>query len=417
MSRVSRIGRAACAAVIAATLTACGAIDSLKRVPDTVVGWFDGDARHPALARFIAEGQVRTVWSNDFGASGNYVFAPLLREGSVCGASVKGRVSCLDLATGKVLWTVELKTPLSAGVGTDGQRLLVVSQTSELIALESDGRTAWRAQVSGEVLAPPRGMPGLIVIRTTDGRIQGLDSETGKRKWSYQRQLPALTIRSQAGVLFDRDRVYAGWPGGKFTALSADKGLVLWEVTVAIPKGSTELERVADIVSDPVINGERVCVTAFQGRTVCIDRERGQIIWARDIPSTGSVSFDFKRAYVADEKGTIHGLERVNGASDWSQDAFKGRIPSGPLSYGDHVWFGDVEGYVHLVDRANGRFRARTETDGSQILLAPLQTAAGVLVTTRKGNVRMMQFAATLKGSDGAPAVERPVDVTPTAPR
>jgi hypothetical protein len=97
------MGRAACAAVIAATLTACGAIDSLKRVPDTVVGWFDGDARHPALARFIAEGQVRTVWSNDFGASGNYVFAPLLREGSVCGASVKGRVSCLDLATGKVL--------------------------------------------------------------------------------------------------------------------------------------------------------------------------------------------------------------------------------------------------------------------------------------------------------------------------
>lgn len=386
--------RLAAGMAMLAVLAGCGAVDALKSVPGTVVGWFGSSTKIPELPSFKAELPVRTKWKTNVGGSGNYVMAPLLMERQVCAASVKGRVTCLDLETGKERWAVDLKAPLSAGVGSDGRRLLVVTQDSELIALEPDGKVAFKAQVSGEILAPPRGLPGLIVIRSTDGRVQGLDGDTGKRKWSYQRQLPPLTIRSQAGVLIDRDRIYAGWPGGKFTALSLEKGAALWEVTVASPKGSTELERIADVISDPVINGERVCVTAFQGRTVCIDRERGQPVWARDIPSITSVSFDFKRAYVVDEKGVVHGLDRASGASNWSQDAFKGRVPSGPLSYGDYVWFGDVEGYVHLIDRADGKLRARTDTDGSQILLNPLQTPAGVLVSTRDGSVVMLEVEA-----------------------
>lgn len=381
--------------LLCTVLAGCGAVDALKSVPGTVVGWFGSSDKIPPLQSFKAELPVQTRWKASVGASGNYVMVPLLLEKEVCAASVRGRVTCLALETGKVRWETELKLPLSAGVGSDGRNLLVVTQDSELIALApADGKIAFRAQVSGEVLAPPRGAAGLIVIRSTDGRIQGLDAETGKRKWTYQRQLPPLTIRSQAGVLIDRDRLYAGWPGGKFTALSLEKGAALWEVTVATPKGSTELERIADIISEPVINAERVCVTAFQGRTMCIDRERGQPVWARDIPSITSVAFDFKRAYVVDEKGVVHGLERTNGASSWSQDAFKGRVPSGPLSYGDYVWFGDVEGYVHLIDRANGKLRARAETDGSQILLNPLQTPAGVLVATREGSLVMLDVVA-----------------------
>jgi len=384
--------RALAAGTLMAVLAACGAVDALKSVPGTVVGWFGSESgKIPELQSFKAELPVQTKWKASVGASGNYVMSPLLFDRQVCAASVKGRVTCLDVETGKERWAVDLKVPLSAGVGSEGRRLLVVTQDSELIALDpADGKLAFKAQVSGEILAPPRGAAGLIIIRSTDGRVQGLEGDTGKRKWSYQRQLPPLTIRSQAGVLIDRDRVYAGWPGGKFTALSLEKGAALWEVTVATPKGSTELERIADIISDPVINGERVCVTAFQGRTMCIDRERGQALWARDIPSITSVAFDFKRAYVADDKGVVYGLDRTSGASDWSQDAFKGRVPSGPLSYGDYIWFGDVEGYVHLIDRANGKLRARTETDGSQILLNPLQTPVGVLVATREGSLVML---------------------------
>jgi len=396
--RRSAVGAAArlaatCAAA-AALLAGCGITDQLKGVPETVVGWFASSTKIPDLPSFKPELPVKTRWKASIGSSGNYVMFPLLFDKLVCGASVKGRVTCLDLDTGKERWTLDLKAPLSAGVGSDGKRLLVVTQDSELIAIEPDGKVAFRAQISGEILAPPRGLPGTIVVRSTDGRVQGLDGETGKRKWSYQRQLPALTIRSQAGVLIDRDRVYAGWPGGKFTALTLEKGTALWEVTVATPKGSTELERISDIISEPVINGERVCVTAFQGRTMCIDRERGQSLWARDIPSSSAVAFDFKRAYVADDKGVIHGLDRTTGASNWAQDAFKGRIPSGPLSYGDYVWFGDVEGYVHLIDRANGGLASRIDTDGSQILLAPLQTPAGVLVATRDGALLMLDVDA-----------------------
>ncbi len=375
----------------AALVTGCGALDTVKSVPDTVVGWFGGSGPKIAdLPPYLPEAQVRRVWSADIGASGNYLLFPWLGEGRVCAASERGRVSCLDVSSGRTLWANDLKLGLSAGVGSDGRRLLVVTQDSELIALEMDGREAWRVQVAGEVLAPPRGAGSTIVLRTTDGRLLGLDADTGKRRWSYQRQLPALTIRNQAGAVIDSGVVYAGWPGGKLTALTLDRGALLWEATVAIPRGTTELERIADVISNPVIDADRICASAFQGRTVCFERERGQVVWARDIPSNNSPAFDFRRAYVVDEKGSVHGLQRSSGVTDWTQDGLRGRYPGGSLSYGDYVWVGDVEGYIHLLDRANGKLFGRHATDGSQVLLPPLQTPSGVLVSTRKGQLQML---------------------------
>jgi small GTP-binding protein len=85
-------------------------------------------------------------------------------------------------------------------------------------------------------------------------------------------------------VLVDK-YVFAGFPGGKLIAVSADNGAPLWEGTVALPKGATELDRVADVTSVPVIDGRMICAGRFPGAHSCFDLGNGNLIWSRDISS------------------------------------------------------------------------------------------------------------------------------------
>ena len=109
-----------------------------------------------------------------------------------------------------------------------------------------------------------------MVVRAGDGRIFGLDAPTGKRKWVYQGATPSLTLRNFAGVLIARGTVYAGFAGGKLIAINLTNGSVTWEAVVSRPRGATELERVTDVASLPVINEQQVCAVAYQGRVACL---------------------------------------------------------------------------------------------------------------------------------------------------
>jgi len=58
--------------------------------------------------------------------------------------------------------------------------------------------------------------------------------------------------------------VLSGIPGGKLMAINALTGDVQWEGVVAVPKGSTDLERVNDVVGSPAVVGPLLCAVAHQ---------------------------------------------------------------------------------------------------------------------------------------------------------
>jgi outer membrane protein assembly factor BamB len=162
---------------------------------------------------------------------------------------------------------------------------------------------------------------------------------------------------------------------------------VRWEATVAVPKGATELERVTDVIGNPVVIGREVCAAAFQGRVACFDAQTGSQLWAREISSVTGVSADERYAYISDERGAVHALDRSNGRSLWTQDRLAHRQLSLPLPVGNVIAVADLEGYVHLLARDSGEFVARTATDGSAVRAAPIALAAGFLVQTQGGSL------------------------------
>jgi outer membrane protein assembly factor BamB len=189
------------------------------------------------------------------------------------------------------------------------------------------------------------------------------------------------------GLSVGQGLAYAGFSGGKLAAIALGNGNVRWEATVALPKGSTELERVTDIVGDPSAQGREICAAAYQGRVACYDAQNGNQLWSREMSTLTGVAFDARYAFVSDDKGAVHALDRGNGRSVWKQDRLAHRQLSQPLPLGEEIVLGDLQGYVHVLARDSGAFVARAATDGSPVRAAPLRLPGGFLVQTQDGSL------------------------------
>lgn len=335
--------------------------------------------------------ETKTLWSSSVGKAGDYTFVPAIVGNAVYVAARDGTISKLE--DGKTVWKINAGQPLSGGVGASARLLAVGTDKGEVLTFATeDGKPRWQARVSSEVLAPPAVGDVAVAVKSGDNRVFLFDLNDGSRKWVYQRATPSLSVRSSAPPVFAENYLFVGFPGGKLLALGMQNGAPLWEGAVALPKGATELDRVADIVTAPAIEGRQVCAVAFQGRVACFDLgQSGALIWARDISSASGLALDGRYLFVTDERGAVHALDRLSGSSLWKQDKLLNRRVSAPAVGRGVVAVADAEGVVHFLSRDDGAFVARVKTDGAAVR-APLQMlGSGFLVQTSGGSVSVIE--------------------------
>ncbi len=335
---------------------------------------------------------VRTQWSFDLGKAGIYTFNPAVSGDDVYAAGQDGVVA--KISAGKQVWKINAGQPLSAGVGLGRDLLVVGTPKGDVLAFSTeDGKALWRARVSSELLAPPVVGDGVVAVRSGDNQIYLFDARTGSRKWNYQRATPALSVRSTGAPVFADQYVFAGFPGGKLVALSLQNGAPVWEGAVSLPKGATELDRVADVVATPAVDGRQMCAVAFQGRVACFDMAQGgAMVWSKDISSAVGLTLDGRYLFVVDDKGVVYALDRLSGSSLWKQDKLKNRRLSPPVVRRGVLAIGDVEGYVHLLSREDGSLLGRQKTDGSPIRAALQPLGASLVVQTSRGSVSAIEI-------------------------
>lgn len=374
--------RAVFALSLAVFLAGCSTMERMNPV-----NWFSSAPKvKPAELEAISPSVTLAVlWQTNVGSAGGYVLTPAVVGSSVYAAAQDGTLARFD--NGGQVWRISAGQPISGGVGADGRLVVVATAKGEVLAFDNTGKALWTARVTSEVLAAPQIAEGLVLVRSGDNRIFGLDAADGKRKWVYQRSTPALSLRSNVGVTLAGKAALAGFPGGKLVAIALNNGAAIWEATVAMPKGATELERVSDVTSAPVVAGREVCAAAYQGRVACFDLASGNHLWSRDMSSAAGIDVDARNVYVTDERGAVHALDRTNGATVWKQDKLFMRQVSRPIALSSHVAVGDYQGVVHLLRRENGAFAARTNTDSSGIAAEPQRVERGFLMQTRNGGL------------------------------
>ncbi|MDP2833962.1 MAG: outer membrane protein assembly factor BamB [Pseudomonadota bacterium] len=355
-------------------------------------GWFSADkpAAKPAeLTEFKATASLAREWEGRVGASGPYDFSPATDGNAVYAAGHDGKIVKLDIANGRELWRIDAGQVLSAGVGVGEGLVLVGTPKGELLAYQAaDGSVAWKARLSGELLVPPVAGGGVVAARSNDGRIALFEARDGKQRWANSRALPALTLREQGHLALGDKALYAGNAGGKLNALSLVNGAPLWESNIALPRGSTELERIADVVGPLALDERQVCAAAYQGRIVCVDRATGNGTWARELSSLRGVDMDARYVFAGDDQSALLAYERSRGGNSWKQDKLRNRGLSSPVAVaGRYVAVGDYQGQIHLVNAEDGAFSARSPTDGSAIKGVMIPLKSGLIVQTANGGV------------------------------
>ncbi|WP_415035427.1 outer membrane protein assembly factor BamB [Azonexus sp.] len=374
------------AAVAASSLNGCATISDAV---DALNPFAPSGPKMSPLPEIKPTGEARSLWSQAVGASSGYVFTPAEAGAAVFAANRKGELWRFE--EGKLSWKINTGQMLSAGVGADRQIVVVGTAKGDVLAFAADsGKALWQAKVSSEVLAAPTVEGNHVAVRSGDNRIFLFDAQSGARRWVYERPMPILAVRATGRPVFADRYVLAGFPGGKLVAVALENGAQVWEGAVAQPKGATELDRVADVVAPPVLEGGQLCAVAFQGRVTCFDMgQGGAIVWSRDISSARGLALDGRYLFVTDDEGVVYGLDRLSGSSLWKQDKLRYRQVSAPAVQGNTVVVADGEGYVHFLSREEGAFEARLKTDGKPIDAAPQRLSNGaVLIQTSGGDLR-----------------------------
>jgi outer membrane protein assembly factor BamB len=377
------------AAVLAASLAVAGCASMASWMPTIPVpsfDWFSSSRKPGPLPEFKAAANPQIAWQVSVGKAGPG-FAPAVTSNAVYAASASGTIVRVDSTSGQTVWRIEAGKKLSTGVGADPTLVVVGTDKGDVLAFTPDGKPLWQTKVTSEIVSPPKVAEGIVVVWSGDGRIFGLSGVDGKTKWVYQRSIPPLTVRNYAGVTISRGGLFVGTAGGKLLAFDLATGNLGWEGNVATPKGATELERIADVTSLPLIEERQVCAVAFQGRIACFEILRGTITWSRDLSSLLGLTADGRYVFVTDDKNAVQAVDHSTGASAWKQEKLALRRPSGPQVLGEHVAVVDAEGYLHLLDHNDGSLVGRIATDGAPPTAQPARSGADVVWQSTGGTL------------------------------
>lgn len=204
---------------------------------------------------------------------------------------MEGRVTALDLASGRERWTADVGTPVSGAVSLDGGRAYVASLGSQttpgaVVALDaSTGEEVWRtgedAISSNPVSAPVLADEGLLVLEASS--VTSLDPQDGSLHWRTEivnpLRAPPFFFQGTAtpAPVSAGGSVFVVDVTGRVYALDAGTGAVRWDHALNDPSP----------VSPPVVTEEHVLVPTDSGTLYAIDRETGHLAWRIEATDRG----------------------------------------------------------------------------------------------------------------------------------
>jgi outer membrane protein assembly factor BamB len=343
------------------------------------------------------------VWKRGIGEGQNKGFSSLTPA-----VDYEGLVVALDSKTGKKRWSRKVNKSqqglwtwlksffvagdpnrqIVGGIAAENGLLLVATYAGEVMALSKEtGDEVWRKQLPGEVVSAPRTNGSVVAAQTVNGKLFALDAKTGEQLWFYDNPPPVLTLRGTPSPIVTDTAIYSGFSNGRMMAFNPANGLILWEQRIASPKGRSELERMVDIHSSPLIKDGVIYVGTYQGRISALARGTGKPLWGQDGSTSESVALSGDKLFVAHADGKLVAYNSVTGEQLWSNEKMLRRLLNGPQVFGYYVAVVDFKGYMHVVNQSDGEFVARTRVDRKGARAPMLTDGETLYVYTNRGKL------------------------------
>ncbi len=370
-------------------LLGCAAVDA---VDEFFGGGVDNAEPPKPLVEFSQEIAVSKVWKEGIGSGSDgqvLNLAPALTAGKVFAADRHGLVQARNLSNGDLYWEAKTGLPVSAGPGVGGGLAVLGTAKGQVVAFNSEtGNSLWTVTVTSEVLSIPVVANDRVIVRCTDGTVSALDAKTGVRLWSYETSVPPLSVRGTGTPVVMEDHVIGGYDNGKLLALRLADGKFVWETSIAVPKGRSEVERLVDIDADPVTADGVIYVAAHSGGVGAVSQTDGDVLWHNDnLSSHSGFGLDWQYLYLSDSISDVWQLDLRNGSSLWKQSDLQRRQLSAPAVYESYVVVGDFEGYLHWLSTTDGRLLGRVQVTDAPIAAKPAVNGDTVYVYASDGTL------------------------------
>ncbi len=368
------------------------------------------------LESFVPSGKFDLLWSKPVGKGQDARYArlePIIDQGVIYTVDVKGRVVATDAENGKRLWKYSVNEAIGGGVGTVDDTLLLGTLQGQVIALSSkDGQELWRANLSSEVVSTPLGDDGVVIAQAIDGRLFALDSTDGSIKWSYDHPVPVLTLRAQAAPVVTDGVAYVAFDNGQLMAFDSETGKLRWSARVGQPKGKTEIERLVDVDTSPVVKGPFVYSAGYHGKVVAVNRGSGRLNWAQNVSTYHNLVVADGKVGVVDEDSHVSVYDAATGSTLWTSDQLHRRDLSAPAIFKNTIVTVDYQGALHALDLETGQFVARTAIASVQVKSQPIVYHETLYILGEDGQMQALNMTP-VEAREGATRVSTKLRARP----
>ncbi|MBF0265486.1 MAG: outer membrane protein assembly factor BamB [Gammaproteobacteria bacterium] len=308
---------------------------------------------------------IKVKWSNQHGVGSNNTLvklSPVLFDKSIVVIDREANITAYNQENGSELWHQNYATKVSSGLAKVDDKLFFSDDAGILYALSvNGGQLLWKQKLSSVSLSLIAGDSDMVVSRTIDGNIFGLNSDTGEERWVSNHNVPILTYRGNSSPIFHENKIYVALDNAQVIALNIKNGQTIWSATVAYASGRSDIERMVDIDGDPVIVGNNLYAISLNGNIAAIDVNNGKLQWTRKVSSFTGIAHDEKNLYITDENSQVLAIRQDNGAILWKQDKLLYRRLTQPEVYEGYIFVADFKGIIHIMSKQSGALIGRKD--------------------------------------------------------
>jgi outer membrane protein assembly factor BamB len=338
-------------------------------------------------------------WKGDTRASEHraaHRLRPMISGERLYSIDNSGLVRSIDLKNGRRQWRYESGFRPITGPGGNAQMLILTSRDGEVAAFrEVDNaklEPRWKIRLGSEIRATPVTDGAQIFVRSVDGRLRSLSAADGTLQWQISSRVPALSLTGNSNPVIAGDLVISGFDDGKLIAYNRNSGKTLWETTISVPAGRTEVERLIDLDARFALRDGVIYVVSFQGHLAAVQAVSGDILWSRKFSSFQAIAIDDNALYLSSDDSDLWSIDRRTGSAFWKQDVLHARRITAPSIIGDHLVVADYEGYLHWFGKSDGKLLGRIRPSSERNFVQPLIWGESVITHDKSGIVSSVSY-------------------------
>jgi len=336
---------------------------------------------------------VQEMWSIDTGQGAEKSFfdmQPLVLGDKILTIDTRGLIHQIDSIRGKSDWRYESGLFSITGVSGNEKYLVATSGEGRIELFSREDMTltpVWKKQLNSEIRSRAVLHDNQVFVRTVDGRLTMIDAVSGKTGWSVSRRVPALSLTGSSYPIVTDELVISGFDNGKLLALERENGSIVWESTVGVPSGRTEIERLVDLDGQFIVRDGVIYISSFQGKLAAITLNSGQVLWTRNFSSFQAIDADDEALYLTDDRSHIWSIDRRTGSAFWKQDVLNARKITAPRLVGNKLVVADLQGYVHWLNKLDGKLVSRVSTQNQRYISQPVAIESIAIVLDATGQL------------------------------